>query len=155
MTLQVLTDLHHVLHEDAGPDLIVSNTSFLAKGLSQETAFDVEQNIIKDKPTLATISENVSLVSFCPEGFVGIGVPIDTDAFIKHFVVKQTFRAIIDDVEKFDDINDDFIHYQLLHFCQATRLQYLHTHILLGNRCHLQQQHVDCKISDALLKKGN
>jgi hypothetical protein len=25
---------------------------------------------------------------------------------------------------------------------------------MLGNRCVLQQQHVDCKIADALLKKG-
>jgi hypothetical protein len=37
---------------------------------------------------------------------------------------------------------------------QATRLQYINSHILLGNRCVLQQQHVDCKIADALLKKG-
>ena len=27
-------------------------------------------------------------------------------------------------------------------------------YILLSNRCTLQQQHVDCKIADALLKKG-
>jgi hypothetical protein len=27
-------------------------------------------------------------------------------------------------------------------------------HIILDNRCVLQQQHVDCKIADALLKKG-
>ncbi len=51
--------------------------------------------------------------------------------------------------EKLDDIQDGFINYQLL----ATRLQYLNSHILLGNRCVLQQQHVDCKIADALLKK--
>jgi hypothetical protein len=25
---------------------------------------------------------------------------------------------------------------------------------MIGNRCVLQQQHVDCKIADALLKKG-
>ena len=31
---------------------------------------------------------------------------------------------------------------------------YVNSHILLGNRCVLQQQHVDCKIADALLKKG-
>jgi hypothetical protein len=51
-------------------------------------------------------------------------------------------------------IQDGFIHYQLLRFCQATRLQYINSHILLSNRCGLQQQHVDCKIADALLKKG-
>ncbi len=82
---------------------------------------------------------------FCPEGFVGIGVPIGTDAFVRNFVAK-TFRAIIDDVEKLDAIQDGFMHYQLLRFCQGTRLQYINSHILLGNRCVLQQQHVDCKM---------
>ncbi len=59
--------------------------------------------------------------------------------------------TIIDDVEKLDAIQDGFIHYQ---FCQTTRLQYVNIHILLGNRCVLTQQHVDCKIADVLLKKG-
>ena len=91
--------------------------------------------------------------SFCPEGFIGIGVPIGTDAFVRTFVTK-TCRDIIDDVEKLDAIQDGFIHYQLLRFCQATRLQYINSHVMLPNRCVLQQQHVDCKIADALLKKG-
>ena len=42
----------------------------------------------------------------------------------------------------------------MLRFCQVTRLQYINSHIILNNRCVLQQQHVDCKITDALLKKG-
>jgi hypothetical protein len=75
-------------------------------------------------------------------------VPNGTHAFVQNFVAK-TCRAIIDDVEKLDAIQDGFIHYQLLRFCQATRLQYINSHILLGNRCVLQQQHVDCKIADA------
>ena len=49
---------------------------------------------------------------------------------------------------------DGFVHYQLLRFSQATRLQYINSHIMLNNRCVLQQQHVDCKIADSLLKKG-
>ena len=65
----------------------------------------------------------MSFASFCPEGFVGIGVPIGTDAFVQNFVAK-TCRANIDDAEKLDAIQNDFIHYQLLRFCQATRLQY-------------------------------
>ena len=78
---------------------------------------------------------------------------IGTDAFVRAFVAK-TCRDIIDDVEKLDAIQDGFIHYQLLRFCQATRLQYINSHVMLPNRCVLQQQHVDCKIADALLKKG-
>ncbi len=36
----------------------------------------------------------------------------------------------------------------------STRLQYINSHIMLSNRCVIQQQHVDCKIADAILKKG-
>ena len=42
----------------------------------------------------------------------------------------------------------------LIRFCQATRLQYLNGQIDLANQKCLQQQHVDWKISNALLKKG-
>ncbi len=76
-----------------------------------------------------------------------------TDAFVRSFVAKAC-RDIIDDVEKLDAIQDGFIHFQLLRFCQTTRLQYINSHIIPNNRCVLQQQHVDCKIADALLKKG-
>ena len=153
MALQVLEHLKNVLKEDAGLDLNVAKTSVLPKDVSQKAAFDVVQNIIQATPTLNHLSGDVTIGSFCPEGFVGIGVPIGTDTFVRNFVAK-TCRAIIDDVEKLDAIQDGFIHYQLLRFCQATRLQYLNSHILLGNRCVLQQQHVDCKIADALLKKS-
>ena len=96
------------------------------------------------------LSGDVALGSFCPEGFVGIGVPIGTDTFVQNFVTKRCM-TIIDDVEKLDTIHDGFTHYQLLRFCQTTRLQYINSHILLGNRCVLQQQQVDCKIADTLL----
>jgi hypothetical protein len=77
------------------------------------------------------------LDSFCPEGFIGIGVPIGTDAFVRSFVAK-TCRDIIDDVEKLDSIQDGFIHYQLLRFSQDTRLQCSNSHIMLPNHCVLQ-----------------
>ena len=79
-------------------------------------------------------------------------MPIGADAFVQNFVAK-TWRAAIDEVRKLDAIQDGFTYYQLLRFCQATRLQYINSHILLGNRCVLQQQHDDCKIADALLKR--
>ena len=115
--------------------------------------FDVSHSIITVNPALTQLSGDAYLVSFCPEGFVGIGVPIGTDAFIQNFVAK-TCRTIIDDVEKLDAIQDGFIHYHLLRFCQTTRLQYTNSHISLCNRCVLHQQHVDCKIADVLLKKS-
>ena len=154
MALQVLAELKHVLKQDAGLELNVSETSILPKGVTAQAAFDVAQNIIQATPTLTHLSGDVLLASFCPEVFVGIGVPIGTDALVQNFVAK-TCRAIIDDVEKLESIQDGFIHYQLLRFCQGTRLQYTNSHILLRNRCVLQQQHVDCKIADALWKKGH
>ena len=72
---------------------------------------------------------DVALPSFCPEGFVDIGVPIGTDAFVRNFVSK-TCRDIIDDVEKLDVIQDGFIQFHLLRFCQATRLQYINSCII-------------------------
>ncbi len=153
VVLQVLAKLKHVLKQDAGLELNVSKTSILPKGVTAQAAFDVAQNIIQATPTLAHLSGDLLLASFCPQGFVGIGVPIGTDAFIQNFVAK-TCRAVIDDVEKLNAIQDGFIHYQPLRFCQATRLQYTNSHILLRNRCVQQQQHVDCKIADAHLKRG-
>jgi hypothetical protein len=61
---------------------------------------------------------------------------------------------MIDDVDKLDHIEDGFVHYQLLRFCHATRLQYLNSHVSLDNQLVMQQQHVDYKIAEALLKRG-
>jgi hypothetical protein len=48
---------------------------------------------------LTHLSVDLVLANFCPEGFVGIGVPIATDIFVRNFVTK-TCRDITDDVEK-------------------------------------------------------
>jgi len=42
---------------------------------------------------------------------------------------KTQCKAIMEDVNKLDNIQDGFIHYQLILFCQSTRLQYLNGHI--------------------------
>ena len=59
----------------------------------------------------------------------------------------------MEDVDKLDNIQDSFIHYQLIRFCPATRLQYINGHVLLADQ-NVLQQHVDHKIANALLKKG-
>jgi hypothetical protein len=114
--------------------------------------FFFKQTIMQANSSLAHLRNDFLVASFCPAGFIGIGVPIGTAAFVQSFVVKKC-RDIIDDVEKLDSIQDGFIHFQLIHFCQSTRFQYINSHIMLGNRCVLQQQHVDCKIADTFLKK--
>jgi hypothetical protein len=116
--------------------------------------FDVSHINITFNPQL---SGDVSLASFCPEGFVGIGVPIGTDTFVQNLVDKtcrDTNRCYIGDIEKLETIQDDFIHHQLLRFCQTTRLQNYNSNILLRNRCVLKQQYFDYKIADTLLKRG-
>ena len=110
VALQVLAELKHVLKPDAGLELNVSKTSILPKGTTAQAAFDVAQNIIQATPTLAHLSGDVLLASFCSQGFVGIGVPIGTDTFVQNFVAK-TCRAIIDNVKKLDAIQDGFIRY--------------------------------------------
>ncbi len=152
VALQVLTELKAVFKTDDGLELNVSKTSILPKGITTQAVFDMAQTIMQATPSLAHLSNDFLVDSFCPEGFIGIGVPIGTDAFVRSFVAK-TCRDIIDDVEKLDAIQDGFIHFQLLRFCQATRLQYINSHIMHNNRCVLQQQHVDCKTADALLKR--
>jgi hypothetical protein len=117
VALQVLAELKHVLKQDAGLELNVSKTSILFKGVTNQAAFDVAQNIIQATPTLNHISGDVLLASFCPEGFVGIGVSIGTDAFVQNFVDK-TCRTIIDDVEKLDAIQDTLIAKLLTRSCK-------------------------------------
>jgi hypothetical protein len=71
---------------------------------------------------------------------------------LTHLSGDVSCRAIIDDVEKLDTIQDGFIHYQLLRFCRVLdsitpiRISCL----VIVSSC---RQHVDCKIADALLKK--
>ena len=153
IALQVLAELKDVFKADAGLELNVAKTSILPKGVTAQAAFDMAQTIMQATASLAHLRNDFLVDSFCPEGFIGIGVPIGTDAFVQSFVAKKC-RDIIDDVEKLDAIQDGFIHFQALRFCQDTRIQFLNSHIMLNNRCVLQQQHVDCKIADTLLKKG-
>ena len=116
VALQVLAELKTVFKEDAGLELNVHKTVILPKGITQQAAFDVADSILTSTPALTHLTADVTLASFCPEGFVGIGVPIGTDAFVRIFVAK-TCRDIIDDVQKLDAIQDGFIHIQLLRFC--------------------------------------
>ncbi len=103
MVLQVLAELKTVFKADVGLELNVSKTVILPKGITQKTVFDVAHRILTTSPALTHLTVDVPLASFCPEGFVGIGVLIDTDAFVRSFVTK-TCRDIIDDVEKLDAI---------------------------------------------------
>jgi len=153
VALEALSDIKHVLKEDAGLALNFDKTNILVKGISAADAHAAAQRMLAGDPSLEQPSPLLSPASFVVDVYIGLGVPIGTDAFIQHFV-KDKCEAIMKDVDKLDNIQDGFIHYQFIRFFQATRLQYLNCQIDLVNKNCLQQQHVDWKISNTLLKKG-
>ena len=68
VSLQVLTELHRVLKEDAGseissrpPLLNLTKTSIVPKETTQQVVFDVAHNIIDDNPPLTQFNADISL----------------------------------------------------------------------------------------------
>ena len=86
VVLQVLAELKRVLKEDAGLELNISKTAILSKAITQQALFDVAHTFINTTPQLTQLSGELS---FHPDGFVVIGVPIGTDNFVRHFVAKK------------------------------------------------------------------
>ena len=136
VNLEVLSDIKQVLKEDAGLALN-DKTKILIKGISAADAHAAAQRLLIADPSLAHLSPLLSPASFVVDGYIGLGVPIGTDAFIQHFV-KDKCQAIMEDVDKLENIQDGFIRYQLIRFCQATRLQDLHGHVQLAHQNVLQ-----------------
>ena len=153
VALEILSDGRTLRRfwDDAGLDVNVFKTQILVKGITADVPHKAAHDIIANTPS--HFSPMLTLGRFTAEGYEGLGVPLGTDAFVQRFV-KDKCLAIMDDVDKLDSVQDGFVHYQLLRFCQATRLQYLNGQVPIENQNHLQQQHVDHKIAEALLKKG-
>ncbi len=82
IALQVLTELKAVFKADSGLDLNVAKTSILTKGVTDQTVFDMAQTIMEATASLAHLRNDFLVDSFCPEGFIVIGVSIGTDAFV-------------------------------------------------------------------------
>ena len=135
--VEVLSDIKHLLQEDADLALNFEKSKILVQGISAADAHAAAQHMLNADPSLAHLRPVLSLASFVVDGYIGLGVFIGTDAFIQHFV-KDKCQAIMEDVDKLDNIQDGFIHYQLLRFCQATRLQYLNCHVQFANQNVLQ-----------------
>ncbi len=146
VALEVLSDIKHVLKEDASLALNFDKTKILVKGISVADAHAAAQRMLAADTSLAHLSPLLSPAIFVVDCYIS--------SIIQHFV-KDQYETIIENVDKLDNTQDGFIHYQLIWFCQATRLQYLNGQIDLTNPNCLQQQHVDWKISNSLLKKGN
>ena len=130
VAFEVLSDIKLVLKEDAGLD-INDKTKILVRGITAAEAHTAAQRRLTADPSLAHLGPLLTPKAFVDNGYIGLGVPIGTDAFIQHFVAKKC-QEIMEDVDKLDNIQDCFIHYQLLRFCQATRLQYLNGQVQLA-----------------------
>jgi hypothetical protein len=115
----LLSDIKHVLKEDDGLDLNFDQTKILVKGISVADAYAAAHAQGRSLP-LAPQSP-ASSSSFVVDNYIGLCVPIGTDAFIQHYV-KDKCQAIMEDVDKLDNIQDGFIHYQFIRFCQVTLL---------------------------------
>jgi hypothetical protein len=92
----------------------------LVKGISAAEAHTATQRLLTADPSLAHLGPLLAPKAFVDDGYIGLGVPIGTDAFVQHFVKKKC-QEIMDDVDKLDTIQDGFIHYQLVRFCQSKR----------------------------------
>jgi hypothetical protein len=143
IALEVLSDIKHIIKEDAGLALNFKKTKILVKGISAADAHAAAKRMLNADPSLTHLSPLLSPAPFVVDGYIGLGVPIGTDAFIQHFVkdkcqaIEEDVPAILD-VDKLDNIQDGFIHFQLIRFCQATRLQYLNDNVQLANQIVLQ-----------------
>ena len=139
VALHVLAALKDTFHDDAALDFNMFKTNILVKGISAQAAHAAAHRHIATHPALNTFSNSLALNVFTDEGLVGLGVPLGTDDFVQNFV-RDKCKDILEDVNKLGVLTDGFIHYQLLRFCQATRLQYINSHVLLHNQNILQQQ---------------
>ena len=96
VVIQVLTELKSVFKEDASLELNVTKTSILSSHeVTHQSEFDVVHIIIADRPTLTHLRVDIALDSFWPERFVGIGVQIGTDTFVRNFVSKTCTSPIL------------------------------------------------------------
>jgi len=97
VALEVLSDIKQVLKEDTGLALN-DKTKILVKGISVADAHAATQRLLITDPSLAHLSPLLSPSSFVVDCYIGLGVPIGTDAFIQHFV-KDKCQAIMEDVD--------------------------------------------------------
>ena len=95
-------------------ELNMLKTQLLVKGISTHDTYSAAKGFLENDARLASIKDTITLASFTAEGYVGLGFPLGTDAFVQKFVHDACQKVkVIDDVDKLDHIEDDFVHYQL------------------------------------------
>ena len=124
--LKVFVDIRQRLAEDADLHMNLSKCQIYIPGVSLERAHELVRLKINQDPTLACLSDvldpsaNVITVT----GMRCVGVPIGTPDFVNAYVRAKAVE-IGNDVQKLSIITDPKIHYDLLRFCQHTRMGFL------------------------------
>ena len=123
--LKVFVDIRLV--EDANLHMNLSKCQIYIPGVSLERAHELVRLKINQDPSLASLNDvldppaNVITVT----GMRCVGVPIDTPDFVHAYVRAKAVEIGNIDVQKLSIITDPKIHYDLLRFCQHTRMGFL------------------------------
>jgi hypothetical protein len=99
VALRILADLKQVLKDDAGLELNMLKTQLLVRGISTHDAYSAAKGFLENDARLTSIKDTIILASCTAEGYVGLGVPLGTDAFVQTFVHDACQKGI-DDVDK-------------------------------------------------------
>ena len=110
----------------------LSKCQIYIPGVSLERAHELVRLKINQDPSLASLNDvldpSASVITVI--GMRCVGVPIGTPDFV-HAYVRANAVEIRNDVQKLSIITDPKIHYDLLRFCQHTRLGFLGRNLLL------------------------
>ena len=89
-----------------------------------DSARSALERAVREDPALADLAAMGTGVS--TDGMRVVGVPVGVDAWVRRFVAKKA-RSVITDVAKLlvDVVSDEFLHNQVLHFCQNARMAFL------------------------------
>jgi hypothetical protein len=78
-------------------------TQILVKDVTVDAAWTSAQGFISADPHLAPLQDMITSSSFTVDGYVGVSVPLGTDAFVQKFVDDKCLQ-VIGDVAKLDPI---------------------------------------------------
>jgi len=127
----VLVDIRQRLWEDAKLRFNMPKVKIYIPGVSRERAREPFLQHVDRDPSLSSLRELYDLDTADPDlGIINVtglkcaGVPIGTPEFVDSFV-RSKADDIQQDVQKLRIIQDPKIHYDLLRFCQHTRIAFL------------------------------
>ena len=129
--LQVLAEIRQRLWEDAKLSFNMSKVKIYIPGVSRERARELVLQHIDSDPSLESLRELYDLDTADPDlgiinvtGLKYVGVPLGSPEFVDAYV-RSKADDIQQDVQKLRIIQDPKIHYDLLRFCQHTRIAFL------------------------------